>query len=207
MYTYIPQSLNRLSRPAAWVDRPHTNKTRPGETVLTPRTPTTKQFPKRKTCGRDGYRLSLRRSRIISKSVFFLSFFFSISVVLFFNVVRFTWAMIFKWIPCFTVCAQIRRKRLKKKVFFFKKEKKKCDHRHSLKTLPLGGREGGLKFLFSRSWGLQSTTTAENSKNFPFLFLLLLFFCVYFCSLLLWFGPQLPWMRKLLLCRYTHTSI
>ena len=103
----------------------------------------------------------------------------------------------------FTVCAQIRRKRLKKKVFFFKKREKKYDHRHSLKTLPLGG----LNFSSRDRGGGNRQQQRKTRKISLFFLLLLLFFCVYFCSLLLWFGPQLPWMRKLLLCRYTHTSI
>ena len=84
--------------------------------------------------------------------------------------------MIFKWIPCFTVCAQIRRKRLKKKVFFFKKEKKKCDHRHSLKTLPLGGEGGGLNFCSRDRGGCNRQQQRKTRKISLFFF----FYCFSF---------------------------
>jgi hypothetical protein len=150
--------------PASSVSRSATHKQNAAETVVTLRRHP-QQLPKRKTCGRDGYPIFPKESKLL--------------FLFLFNLVRFTWAMIFEMLSrVYGVPKQVGVE--VKKIFLILAEKNKM---RSPQTLPHGG--GGS----IRGWRKQP------GENF--------FYCLCFLCLFHW----LPWMRKLLLCRYIHTRV
>jgi hypothetical protein len=67
---------------------------------------------------------------------------------------------------------------------------------------------GGLKFFFSRSWGWQSTTTAENSKNFPFFSSFIAFLlCLFLLFTVVVWSPVAMDAETIVVSLYAHVDI